>query len=144
LFCYFEDGVSGIICLGWSWVMISPILASQVLRIIGVSLFWGGMVLGFELRALHLIGRHCTTWTTPPAPQYSFLKIILKISYFIECPSIWACLLWHYKKFMVVRYWWVMPVILATWNVGCFSRHHIRRNLMSPIIIAWWCLLPSL
>jgi hypothetical protein len=34
-------------------------------------LFLGGEVLGFELRSLHLLGRHCTVWATAPAHNFT-------------------------------------------------------------------------
>jgi hypothetical protein len=38
-FCsgYFGDGISQTICMGWSWTVILPVLASQVARIIGMN-----------------------------------------------------------------------------------------------------------
>jgi hypothetical protein len=37
------------------------------------DIYLGGAVLGFELRALHLLGRYSTTWAKLPAQVRTFL-----------------------------------------------------------------------
>jgi hypothetical protein len=66
-------GVSWTIWLGWPWSMILLISTSQVwatspqLIYIIFSFF---AVLGLELKASHLLGRHSTTWAIRPAFFY--------------------------------------------------------------------------
>jgi hypothetical protein len=46
-----------------------------------VTFFWGA-VLGFELRAFHLLGRHSTTWIQPLA-----WEMLFSYGYFFLSPS---------------------------------------------------------
>jgi hypothetical protein len=42
---------------------------NQEIQLTASNFFYFLAVLGFELKASHLLGRQCTTWATPPAPS---------------------------------------------------------------------------
>jgi hypothetical protein len=45
--------------------------------------FWFFTVLGFKRRASHLVGRHYTTWATPPA-SFAFVIFLARILHFSQ------------------------------------------------------------
>jgi hypothetical protein len=106
-----EMGISWTICPGYLWTTILLISASQVARIAGVGhrcltwyhlFFFRRMVLGFELRTSHLLGRCSITWATPPA---------------LLCWVFWARVLW------TIWQDWVPTRISNTSSVHPWAEH---------------------
>jgi hypothetical protein len=82
-------------------IQISPSSTKLSLLIASEHFFIFG-VLGFELRALHLLGRQSSTWPTPPA--------LFCVGYFWDRVSRTICLGWLQTEILLISASWVPRV----------------------------------